>query len=73
MLPFDPDAGTIGEVTAAPDHVPPALLDQLAVGGRLVIPVGDRSDQELWVYTKNERGLEKRQLMPVRFVPLVSD
>ena len=57
-------------VTAAPDHVPPALLDQLALGGRLVIPVGGSGDQELWLYTKTERGVERRQLMPVRFVPL---
>jgi len=57
-------------VTAAPDHVPPALLDQLRPGGRLVIPVGASFDQELWVYTKTEHGIEKRHLMPVRFVPL---
>jgi protein-L-isoaspartate(D-aspartate) O-methyltransferase len=57
-------------VTAAPDHVPPDLLEQLKVGGRLVIPVGGRFDQELWVYTKTDRGVERRQLMPVRFVPL---
>jgi len=57
-------------VTAAPDHVPPALVDQLAPGGRLVIPVGPSFDQELWVYTKTDRGVERRQLMPVRFVPL---
>jgi protein-L-isoaspartate(D-aspartate) O-methyltransferase len=57
-------------VTAAPDHVPPALLEQLALGGRLVIPVGDRSEQELWIYTKTENGVERRRMMPVRFVPL---
>jgi protein-L-isoaspartate(D-aspartate) O-methyltransferase len=57
-------------VTAAPDHVPPALLDQLAPGGRLVIPVGGSGNQELWLFTKTERGVERRQLMPVRFVPL---
>jgi protein-L-isoaspartate(D-aspartate) O-methyltransferase len=57
-------------VTAAPDHVPPALLAQLSIGGRLVIPVGGSGDQELWVYTKTERGVERRHLMAVRFVPL---
>jgi protein-L-isoaspartate(D-aspartate) O-methyltransferase len=57
-------------VTAAPDHVPPALLEQLAPGGRLVIPVGGSGDQELMLYTKTGRGVERRQLMPVRFVPL---
>ena len=58
-------------VTAAPDHVPPALLEQLAAGGRLVIPVGGRGDQELWLYTKSAGGeIERKRLMPVRFVPL---
>ena len=57
-------------VTAAPDHVPPDLEAQLRVGGRLVIPVGDSADQELWLFTKTERGLERKRLMPVRFVPL---
>ena len=57
-------------VTAAPEQVPPALLEQLKVGGRLVIPVGGSGDQELWLYTKSERGVERKHLMPVRFVPL---
>jgi protein-L-isoaspartate(D-aspartate) O-methyltransferase len=57
-------------VTAAPEHVPPALLDQLRIGGRLVIPVGGSGDQELWLYTKSAHGVERRHLMPVRFVPL---
>src|SRR5262245_32989161 len=57
-------------VTAAPDHVPPDLEQQLKPGGRLVIPVGDSGDQELWLFTKTERGLERKRLMPVRFVPL---
>jgi protein-L-isoaspartate(D-aspartate) O-methyltransferase len=57
-------------VTAAPDHVPPALLDQLRPGGRLVIPVGGSGDQDLWLYTKTAHGVERKHLMPVRFVPL---
>jgi protein-L-isoaspartate(D-aspartate) O-methyltransferase len=57
-------------VTAAPDHVPPDLEAQLAPGGRLVIPVGGSGDQELWLFTKTERGLERKRLLPVRFVPL---
>jgi protein-L-isoaspartate(D-aspartate) O-methyltransferase len=60
-------------VTAAPESVPPPLLEQLKVGGRLVIPVGAFHDQELWVYTKTERGVERRHLFPVRFVPLRGD
>ncbi|MEZ5286274.1 MAG: hypothetical protein R2712_15985 [Vicinamibacterales bacterium] len=44
--------------TAAPDAVPPALLDQLAVGGRLVIPVGPRDGpQQLRILTRTDRGV----------------
>jgi protein-L-isoaspartate(D-aspartate) O-methyltransferase len=57
-------------VTAAPEQVPPALLEQLKIGGRLVIPVGGSGDQDLWLYTKTERGIERKHLFPVRFVPL---
>jgi protein-L-isoaspartate(D-aspartate) O-methyltransferase len=56
-------------VTAAPDHVPQPLIDQLSVGGRLVIPVG-RSDQELVVLEKTAAGLTRRSTIPVRFVPM---
>jgi protein-L-isoaspartate(D-aspartate) O-methyltransferase len=59
-------------VTAAPEHVPEPLLEQLKIGGRLVIPVGGSGDQDLWLYTKSERGVERRLLFPVRFVPLRS-
>ncbi len=57
-------------VTAAPPDVPPTLLAQLAEGGRLVIPVGVRS-QELCVYTQDAAGAHRRVVAPVRFVPLV--
>ena len=56
-------------VTAAPDHVPQPLIDQLAVGGRMIIPVG-RDYQELIVITKTEHGVVQRRTIPVRFVPL---
>jgi protein-L-isoaspartate(D-aspartate) O-methyltransferase len=57
-------------VTAAPDHVPQPLVDQLAVGGRMVIPVGV-VDQELRVLTKQADGqLREEERLPVRFVPL---
>jgi len=59
-------------VTAAPDHVPQPLVDQLAVGGRLVIPVGDR-DQELLVLERTPDGVERRTLTPVRFVPMTGE
>jgi protein-L-isoaspartate(D-aspartate) O-methyltransferase len=56
-------------VTAAPDHIPQPLIEQLVVGGRMVIPVGDRF-QELQLITKTESGIEKESIIPVRFVPM---
>ena len=67
QAPFD---GIV--VAAAPDHVPPALVAQLAVGARLVIPVGD-ADQEIRVITKTASGHREERLIPVRFVPLTRD
>ncbi len=55
-------------VTAAPDHVPQPLIDQLAVGGRLVIPVGD-ADQQMRILTRTATGIEEMRTIPVRFVP----
>jgi protein-L-isoaspartate(D-aspartate) O-methyltransferase len=65
--PFD---GII--VTAAPDHIPQPLVDQLKPGARMVIPVGEQYDvQHLIRLTKQEDGTVKQEsLMPVRFVPL---
>ena len=60
-------------VTAAPDHVPAPLVQQLKVGGRLVIPVGPQGwqGQELVVLEKQADGSTRRsEVMPVRFVPL---
>ncbi|MGK7312619.1 MAG: protein-L-isoaspartate(D-aspartate) O-methyltransferase [Candidatus Longimicrobiales bacterium M2_2A_002] len=59
-------------VTAAPDEVPEALIDQLAVGGMLVIPVGSRY-QELRVLRKTRDGLQEEASLPVRFVPMVEE
>jgi protein-L-isoaspartate(D-aspartate) O-methyltransferase len=60
-------------VTAAPDHVPPALIEQLKPGGRLVIPVG-KLFQELMVITKNADGSTTRKdIVPVQFVPLTRE
>ena len=56
-------------VTAAPDRIPQPLLDQLRVGGRLVIPVGG-GRQDLVVVTRTESGYERRTEIPVRFVPM---
>ncbi|MFK8019490.1 MAG: protein-L-isoaspartate(D-aspartate) O-methyltransferase [Pseudomonadales bacterium] len=55
--------------TAAPARIPQAFFDQLAIGGRLVTPVGE-SQQELQVVTRTESGLEVSCIEPVRFVPL---
>jgi protein-L-isoaspartate(D-aspartate) O-methyltransferase len=60
-------------VTAAPDHVPPALVEQLKPGGRLVIPIGTLN-QELMVIRKQQDGTTlSEQIVPVRFVPLTRD
>ena len=59
-------------VTAAPDHVPEPLVEQLAEGGNLVIPVGD-AWQELIVLTKTEKGVTRRTVTPVRFVPMTGE
>ncbi len=56
-------------VTAAPSQIPQPLLDQLAIGGRLVIPVGLGS-QDLVVVTRTEDGYVERVESPVRFVPM---
>ena len=66
VAPFD---GIL--VTAAPRAVPEALLEQLAVGGRLVVPVGGDSDQALMVYDRTENGIVSEKVEQVRFVPLV--
>ena len=65
--PFD---GII--VTAAPDHVPPALVEQLAVGARLVIPVG-QSAQQMRVVTMTDDGPVEETTLPVRFVPMTGE
>ena len=56
-------------ITAAPDHVPSPLLEQLAVGGRLILPVGDFS-QNLVLIRRTEEGYQRTELLPVRFVPM---
>lgn len=58
--------------TAAASEVPPALLDQLAEGGVLVIPVGGRDHQELKLYRKKDGQIEEETLELVRFVPLLN-
>lgn len=59
-------------VTAAPDHVPQALLDQLAPGGRLILPVGNQS-QALIRIRRTANGFNRENLLPVRFVPMTGE
>lgn len=56
-------------VTAAPDVIPPALVEQLAVGGKMVIPVGD-AYQEMVIIEKTKKGVTEKRTIPVRFVPM---
>ena len=56
-------------VTAAPDQVPQALVDQLALGGRMVVPVGEIV-QNMMIIEKTKNGVVTRQTIPVRFVPM---
>jgi len=58
-------------VTAGSPGIPQPLVDQLAVGGRLVIPVGDPTDQELIRVTRTEGGIKKEDLGGCRFVRLI--
>jgi protein-L-isoaspartate(D-aspartate) O-methyltransferase len=57
-------------VTAAPDEVPPALVEQLRVGGLMAIPVGGAGFQELRILRKTEKGIETLTTLPVSFVPM---
>ncbi|MFQ5350673.1 MAG: protein-L-isoaspartate(D-aspartate) O-methyltransferase [Thermoanaerobaculia bacterium] len=65
--PFD---GII--VTAAPERIPQPLVDQLRLGGKMVIPVG-RFLQELLVITRTEDGIQTREVAGVRFVPMIGE
>ncbi|WP_434778469.1 protein-L-isoaspartate(D-aspartate) O-methyltransferase [Neisseria sp. Ec49-e6-T10] len=67
QAPFD---GII--VTAAPKEVPAALLNQLAVGGKLVIPLGEENEQYLWVIEKREQGFLESCMEKACFVPLIN-
>jgi protein-L-isoaspartate(D-aspartate) O-methyltransferase len=66
FAPFD--AILVG--AAAPD-IPDAYVEQLAEGGRLLIPLGDRDEQVLYLFTKHGEAMERQEIAPVRFVPLL--
>lgn len=58
-------------VTAGASEIPEALLQQLAVGGRMVIPVGEDGAQKLLLIVRQEQGFTQQELEAVRFVPLL--
>jgi len=60
-------------VTCAPDKVPQPLVDQLKDGGRMVIPVGERFAQQLYLLEKKNGQLKESVTLPVRFVPMLRD
>jgi protein-L-isoaspartate(D-aspartate) O-methyltransferase len=60
-------------VTAGAPAIPQELVDQLAVGGRMVIPAGDRCVQDLEVYEKRADGIDKSKAGSVVFVPLIGE
>jgi protein-L-isoaspartate(D-aspartate) O-methyltransferase len=60
-------------VTCAPDKVPQPLVDQLKDGGRMVIPVGDRFAQQLYLLEKKNGQLKQSATLPVRFVPMTRE
>jgi protein-L-isoaspartate(D-aspartate) O-methyltransferase len=68
QAPFD---GII--VTCAPDKVPQPLIDQLKDGGRMVIPVGERFAQQLYLLEKKNGQLKESVTLPVRFVPMAGE
>jgi len=57
-------------VTCAPEKIPQPLIDQLKDGGRMMIPVGPRWDQSLYLLEKRGKEVKKKAVLPVRFVPM---
>lgn len=59
-------------LTAAPEHIPQPLMDQLAIGGRLILPLG-KTVQKLMLMKKTKDGWQKENLLPVAFVPMTGE
>ncbi|MDR3682133.1 MAG: protein-L-isoaspartate(D-aspartate) O-methyltransferase [Geothrix sp.] len=60
-------------VTCAPERIPRALVEQLKVGGRMIVPVGPAEGvQELYLLRRHPEGMETQAVLPVRFVPMVT-
>lgn len=60
-------------VTAAPDHVPPRLKEQVAIGGQLLLPVGGDGLQHLVLLQRTAEGWQEERILPVRFVPMTGE
>jgi len=60
-------------VTAAADHIPQPLVDQLKVGGRMVIPLGEWYQELVLIKKRPDGTIEKHHLIPVRFVPMTGE
>lgn len=60
-------------VTCAPTHIPKPLQEQLAEGGRLIIPVGEGQVQHLVLLQKKNGKIKQKNILPVRFVPMIDD
>jgi len=60
-------------VTCAPEKIPQTLVDQLKEGGRMVIPVGERFAQQLYLLEKKNGQLKESATLPVRFVPMLRE
>ncbi len=59
-------------LTAAPNHIPEPLLEQLAIGGRLILPIGDYPQRLLFI-RRTEEGYQETELLPVVFVPMTGE
>lgn len=70
-LPERAPFNAINVAATARGEVPPALEQQLAIGGRLVAPIADDEGEQLVLVRRHEHGFERRRLEPVRFVPLL--
>jgi protein-L-isoaspartate(D-aspartate) O-methyltransferase len=57
-------------VTCAPERIPQPLVDQLKEGGRMIVPVGPASNQELVLLERERGAMRQRAVLPVRFVPM---
>lgn len=68
MAPFDAII-----VTCSPSHIPKALKEQLAEGGRMIIPVGEGRIQKLVLLEKKKGKIRERTVLPVRFVPMLDE